>query len=131
MLLKKLRDQTLVHEYGLDGVRTFPWNGVNAPFGAAYCVVAPGTDSFAHINAPADEDELFVIIAGNATVMLGDEAFPVTSGDQIFIPQGMPHFVRNDSTEPFLFYSVWWNAEGVAGFQARRAAATAPGAAVP
>lgn len=121
MLLKKLSDQTLVHEYGLDGVRTFPWSGVNAPFGSAYCVVAPGTDSLEHVNAPADEDELFIVIAGQASVILGSDTYAVSAGDQIFIPQGVSHFVRNDSAQPFHFYTIWWNAEGVAAFQAKRA----------
>ena len=53
--------------------------------------------------------------------MLGEEEFEVIQGDQIFIPQGMRHFVRNDGDVPFHFYTIWWNAEGVSSFQARRA----------
>ncbi len=123
MLIKRIKEQTFVHEYGLDGVRTFPWVNVNAPFGSAYCVVAPGTDSLDHINSPSDEDELFVVIEGTAIVVLGEEEHTVNKGDQIFIPQGLRHFVRNNSSLPFHFYTIWWNADGVETFRVGRAAA--------
>lgn len=116
MLIKRLSDQTLSHEYGLDGVRTFPWANVNAPFGSAYCIVAPHSTSLDHVNQPADEDELFIGIEGKAVVIIGDEEFEVTKGDQVFIPQGLRHFVRNDSDTPFHFYTIWWNDGGVESF---------------
>ena len=120
MLIKKLSEQTLTHEYGLDGVRTFPWNSVNAPFGSAYCVVAPHSSSLDHVNQPDDEDELFIGIEGTAVVIIGADEFEVTKGDQVFIPQGRRHFVRNDSDSPFHFYTIWWNGDGVEKFSAER-----------
>ncbi len=122
MLLKKFSDQSLTHEYGLDGVRTFPWNNVNAPFGSAYCIVAPHSASLEHVNQPADEDELFIGIEGKAVVIVGDEAFEVTQGDQVFIPQGLRHFVQNDSDHPFHFYTIWWNKAGMEHCLAERQA---------
>ncbi len=113
MLIKKLSEQALTHEYGLNGVRTFPWKAVTAPFGSAYCIVAPHSSSLDHINQPADEDELFIGIEGKAVVIIGDQEFEVTKGDQVFIPQGQRHFVRNDCDGPFHFYTIWWNDEGI------------------
>lgn len=117
MLTKRLAEQELKHEYGLDGVRTFPWPNVNAPFGAAYCIVAPKTESLNHVNSPADEDELFIVISGSACVIVGDKKFDVVSGDQIFLPRGESHYVRNDTEVPFHFYTIWWNGEGISQFQ--------------
>ncbi|NIF18159.1 cupin domain-containing protein [Pantoea sp. Cy-639] len=89
---------------------------MNAPFGSAYCIVAPHSASLDHVNQPADEDELFIGIEGKAVVIIGDEEFEVTKGDQVFIPQGVRHFVRNDSDTPFHFYTIWWNDGGVESF---------------
>lgn len=111
-LIRKATEQTLVHEYGLSGMRTLPWDGMNSPFGSAYCVVSPGSSSLAHVNQPTDEDELFICIAGRASVIVGDTCFDVTQGDQIFIPRCINHYVDNDGDEPFVFFTVWWNSAG-------------------
>lgn len=113
MLIKRLADQELTQEYGLSGVRTFPWVNVDAPFGSAYCIVSPHTASLDHVNQPSDEDELFIAIEGNAVVIVGNEEFEIGKGDQVFIPQGQRHFVKNDTDNPFHFYTIWWNGDGV------------------
>lgn len=89
-----------------------PWDGLNAPFGSAYCVVAPSTTTLAHVNEPADEDELFICIAGHAKVIVGTQVFEVTQGDQVLIPCGINHYVDNDSDTPFAFFAIWWNGAG-------------------
>lgn len=114
--IRKATEQTLVHEYGLAGMRTLPWDGMNSPFGSAYCVVAPGTSSLAHVNQPADEDELFVCIAGRASVIVGEARIEMAQGDQIFIPRGLNHYVDNDGDAPFVFFTVWWNSAGAEAY---------------
>jgi oxalate decarboxylase/phosphoglucose isomerase-like protein (cupin superfamily) len=120
-LIRKAAKLQLVHEYGLAGKRMLPWDGMNAPFGSAYCVVAPGTSSLEHVNMPADEDELFVCIAGKARVLVGEVSYEAAQGDQIFIPRGFRHFVDNRSHEPFVFFTVWWNGEGAKAYLAAEA----------
>jgi oxalate decarboxylase/phosphoglucose isomerase-like protein (cupin superfamily) len=115
-LIKYFARQTLTYEYGLDGIRTFPWEGVNTPIGSGYCIVRPASETLSHINDPADEDELFIGIRGQATVLLDGHAYPFGEGDQVFIPRGMVHSVRNDSDQPFHFFTVWWNRAGAQAY---------------
>lgn len=96
-------------EYGLDGIRLLPWPGLSAPFGGAYCIVRPRSCSEEHVNAPSDEDELFLCFAGHAEVLIDDRALPAKPGDTFFIPRGVKHYVRNTGDEPFHFYAIWWN----------------------
>jgi len=108
-LVKKINWSDLQHEYGLDGKRLLPWEGLSAPFGGAYCVVAKGTTSMDHVNMPAGEEELFIGISGRATVRIGEGSYLMEKGDVAFIPAGVPHFVENSSDEDFHFYTIWWN----------------------
>ncbi|MDB5796579.1 MAG: putative isomerase protein [Paucimonas sp.] len=108
-LLKRFESEPASEEYGLRGWRTLPWEGLDLPFGAAYCIVAPHTDSLQHVNHPADEDELFICIRGNAYVVVGEQRQVAGPGDQFAIPRRQPHFISNPFDEPFHFYAVWWN----------------------
>jgi oxalate decarboxylase/phosphoglucose isomerase-like protein (cupin superfamily) len=112
-LTKLINEQTIKAEYGLCGVRTFPWKDVVAPFSSGYCIVAPGTETFRHVNEPSDEEELFIGCQGSATVLLGDQKIPMQAGDQIYIPKGMLHSILNDSDAEFHFFTVWWNSQCV------------------
>jgi oxalate decarboxylase/phosphoglucose isomerase-like protein (cupin superfamily) len=103
----------LSHEYGVDGTRLLPWQGAHFPFGGAWCVVRPGTQSLDHVNAPKDENELFIVISGQASVVVGDETHSVAKGDMVFIQHGLSHHITNNSDEDFHFYSIWWNSETV------------------
>jgi oxalate decarboxylase/phosphoglucose isomerase-like protein (cupin superfamily) len=107
--IKRFDESELRFEYGLSGIRLLPWEGLRAPFGGAYCIVAPGTESEAHVNSPSDEDELFVCVSGEARVILGSASSEIRKGDVVFIPRGTLHYVKNDSAEPFHFYALWWN----------------------
>lgn len=118
-LIRKFDDKNLHHEYGLDGIRTFPWDGVSPPFGGGYCIVQPGDDTFSHVNAPSDEDEMFVAIAGTADVILDGKAHTISQGDTVMIPRGTAHFISNNTAQPFHFYTIWWSSEDVARYQER------------
>ena len=105
-VVRKFAPEALVREYGLEGIRTFPWEGVEPPFGGAYCIVEPGTASADHVNRPSDEDEMFITVQGEAVVLVDGEEFPVAQGDIVMIPRGSRHHVRNDGTRPFHFYGT-------------------------
>jgi oxalate decarboxylase/phosphoglucose isomerase-like protein (cupin superfamily) len=115
-LHKRLDPETASHEYGLQGWRTTPWPGLDLPFGGAYCIVAPHTDSLRHVNEPGDEDELFICVSGAATVVIGEESFSAQQGDHFAIPRGLPHYVSNLGDEPFHFYALWWNPQLVSNY---------------
>ncbi|ACT08469.1 Cupin 2 conserved barrel domain protein [Dickeya chrysanthemi Ech1591] len=116
--IKFFSQQTLHYEYGLDGIRTFPWEGVNTPIGSGYCIVRPFTETLRHVNQPDDEDELFIGIQGRATVIIDGQEYPFTQGDQVFIPRGCDHAVRNDNDESFHFFTIWWNRAGARAYLA-------------
>lgn len=114
--IKFFSRQKLHYEYGLDGIRTFPWENVNTPIGSGYCIVRPFTETLPHINQPDDEDELFVGIQGEARVVIDGKEYPFNQGDQVFIPRGCHHYVRNDSDESFHFFTIWWNQAGARAY---------------
>lgn len=116
--IKYFSQQALHYEYGLDGIRTFPWDNVNTPVGSGYCIVRPFTETLPHINQPDDEDELFIGIQGEALVVIDGKEYPFTQGDQVFIPRGSHHFVRNASDSSFHFFTVWWNQAGARAYLA-------------
>lgn len=108
-LHRTARGLPLQAEYGLRGSRLLPWDGLNIPFGGAYCVVDPHTETLRHVNDPADEEELFICIEGRGTVVVGEKRFSAEAGDVFVMPCGVPHHVHNDNERPFVFYALWWN----------------------
>lgn len=117
--VKKFATEDLHYEYGLDGIRTFPWEGIEPPFGGGYCIVRPGTATLDHVNSPSDEDEMFIAVQGDAVVVLDGVDHPLTQGDIVMIPRGIGHFVRNDGDKPFHFYTIWWNRGNVDAYLAK------------
>lgn len=115
-ILRKMDWDRLSHEYGVYGTRLLPWDGVCFPFGGAWCVVEPGTQSLDHINDPCDEDELFIVISGCASVVVGGDAYYINKGDLVFIPAGKSHYIINNTDEEFHFYTIWWNTATVSTY---------------
>ena len=117
-LIRKIDWNTLQHEYGVDGKRLLPWGDKHFPFpfGGAYCITRAGTTSLDHVNSPADEEEMFIVISGTANVFLNGKFHEVKQGDVVYIPAGEPHYVDNPGKEDFHFYALWWNKEIVNGF---------------
>jgi len=96
----------LVHEYDLDGSRLLPWDGYAMPFAGAWCVVRPHTKTESHTQI---DQEIFIGIKGNATLVIGDQTYPFTMGDIAAIPKHTDHYVLNETDEDFHFYVVWWD----------------------
>jgi mannose-6-phosphate isomerase-like protein (cupin superfamily) len=55
--------------------------------GGLYVLEAGATDP----QSPHTEDELYVVMSGRATVMVGGEVRPVRSGSVIFVGAGVDH----------------------------------------
>ena len=51
------------------------------------------------------------VLRGHARIGLGDEILEVTTGDVVFIPEGLVHFYENVGDEPFEFLCIIPNKE--------------------
>jgi oxalate decarboxylase/phosphoglucose isomerase-like protein (cupin superfamily) len=56
-------------------------------------IVNPGQGHARHLHEQADE--LIYVISGTGTQTVGDEEFPVTEGDTVYIPMGTLHSTLN------------------------------------
>ncbi|MFN7932303.1 MAG: cupin domain-containing protein [Bryobacteraceae bacterium] len=53
----------------------------------------PGQEHHAHVHA--DQDKLYVVLAGTGEATVGDETASVQTGDVILAPAGVLHSMRN------------------------------------
>lgn len=68
----------------------------------------PGAEEGRHFHLEGDpdscsvesEDELYIVVAGEVVMIVGDESAVLRSGDAVYVPEGVPHGVRNDSGAP-------------------------------
>ncbi len=66
----------------------------------AEATVAPGAETALHRHRRAEE--IYHITRGEGMMILGDERFPVSPGDTVLIPPGIPHGLRNTGPEPLV-----------------------------
>jgi mannose-6-phosphate isomerase-like protein (cupin superfamily) len=62
-----------------------------------YSVFKPGIDTKQKIHTEAEE--LAYVVSGSGKITVGEELFPFSKGDSMFIPPGLPHGVRNDGID--------------------------------
>jgi quercetin dioxygenase-like cupin family protein len=62
-----------------------------------YSVFKPGIDTKQKIHLEAEE--LAYVLSGSGKITVGSKLIPFSAGDSLFIPPGVPHGVRNDSSE--------------------------------
>ena len=119
--IEKIDWKNLKHEYGVDGKRLLPWGDLPFPFpfGGAYCITRANTSSLEHINEPADEKELFIVISGKALVDIDGVKTEVEKGDVVYISEGKSHYIDNPNDEDFHFYALWWNDEIITGYNSK------------
>ena len=62
-----------------------------------------GTSSYHHYHL--QEEEHVLVLAGTATLHLGDDAIALNEGDHVWFPAGedVAHHIENSSSEPFRF----------------------------
>jgi quercetin dioxygenase-like cupin family protein len=46
-----------------------------------------------------DAEEIIFVTSGEGQILIGDETNPLTPGDAIIIPRGVPHLIRNIGRE--------------------------------
>lgn len=108
MDIKPLNLAGLINENGLNAQRLLPWPTLNAPFEGSWCVISPGSQSTLHAH---HEYEIFIAVAGRASLESHGQRHPFVVGDIVFFPPNSSHSVINDSAEDFAMYSIWWDAE--------------------
>ncbi|MEW6116220.1 MAG: cupin domain-containing protein [Nitrospirota bacterium] len=64
----------------------------------AEAIIPAGKETVLHRHHLSEE--LYHITAGTGHMILGDEEFPVESGDTVLIPPKTPHKIRNTGNEP-------------------------------
>ncbi|MFA5627708.1 MAG: cupin domain-containing protein [Thiohalomonadaceae bacterium] len=67
----------------------------------AESIVQPGQATALHRHLQAEE--LYHITAGHGLMQLGNDEFPIATGDTICILPGTPHLVRNTGNKPLHF----------------------------
>lgn len=60
---------------------------------------------------PHDQDELYLVQAGSADMVIGEERFTAGVGDAFFVPAGKPHRFDN-FTSDFLTWVVFYGPQG-------------------
>jgi uncharacterized cupin superfamily protein len=75
--------------------------------GVSIDIVAPGKRACPYHFHYAQE-EVFIVLEGEATLRVADEMLPIASGDVVFIPPGpdYPHQIINDSDAPLKYLSI-------------------------
>jgi mannose-6-phosphate isomerase-like protein (cupin superfamily) len=69
-----------------------------------YTVVPSGSSIGVH--GHEGNDEIYLVVTGEATVTLDSREHPVTSGDVIVTPSGSSHGLRNDGSKPLIMFVV-------------------------
>jgi oxalate decarboxylase/phosphoglucose isomerase-like protein (cupin superfamily) len=68
----------------------------------------PGASEGAHLHlaghpdscSTISEDELYLVVAGEVVMTVGDESATLRTGDAVYVPEGVRHGVRNASDAP-------------------------------
>lgn len=116
--IRRLEPENLIRDHGLDLKLLHPWQGLEAPFQGAWCVLRPGDVSMPHAHR---EREIFIGMAGRADVLSGDQRLEFAAGDIAFVRPGVEHRIANTRDEDFSYYAIWWDRAMSAEFLARAA----------
>jgi quercetin dioxygenase-like cupin family protein len=71
-------------------------------------VIQPGGGMPSHTNTVEHEQ---YILSGHARIGIGEKTFVISSGDVVFIPEGIPHWYKNGGEEDFVFLCAIPNKE--------------------
>ena len=114
-LVRRGKTATTTREYNADLRRLLPWPGhVNSKrpvteFGSILVTIRPFEDVDAHRH---DEEELFIIIAGEADLEIERQTTRLEVGDVVYIPRYWMHQLRNPNAAPFTFIDLYWDDKG-------------------
>lgn len=69
-----------------------------------YTVVYPGCSTRGH--AHGDREEIYLVVRGRGSVMVGEEEFAVGPDDVVYIPPGPTHTTRNPHAASLEYFWV-------------------------
>lgn len=58
------------------------------------------------LHAHAGQDKAYLVVQGHGVFLLADGELPMSAGDLLVAPEGVPHGVRNSGTERLLVLAV-------------------------
>lgn len=96
------------YEYGCDLRRIYPWRDVADPafWGSAIASVRVGEATTPHSH---DEEETFVVMAGDGVITVDGETAQASAGDVIYLPRGSTHsFANLRDDQPLVFLTIFW-----------------------
>ena len=92
-------DKTIIKEF------VHPKNDpVDVSYSLAHAVVPVGEASLPHILTKSSE--LYVILAGEGELIIGEESEKVISGDTALVPAGVEQWIKNIGDKELSFYVI-------------------------
>ena len=79
--------------------------GMTAPFDSAWGYLENNSEMEAHAHPT---DEIYVVVKGQGSVMVGERWQAVSPGDVIEIPPDAMHTMRCEDAGPLLWAALWW-----------------------
>ena len=79
-------------------------SGLDLPYSLAYAELPPGASSLPH--RLDRRSEVYILLEGEGTAFLEDQAFPLQAGDVLVIPPGTIQYLRNDGATPIRFWCI-------------------------
>lgn len=74
------------------------------PYSLAHASLETGAASIPHILHHSSE--LYIVLEGNGTAFVGEEAFALEAGTVVLVPPDTPQYVRNEGAGPLLMYCI-------------------------
>lgn len=78
---------------------------LKTPFGHAYGYLTKGNAMIPHKH---HEDEIYIMLKGQALMTIGEESRLLDSGDVVAIPPDVLHTLEAE-TDEFLWAAIWWD----------------------
>lgn len=66
--------------------------------------VLPGGTNKPHMHR--DQEQIYMVLRGSSTVMVGEEKRTAKAGDVIYLPAGLSHAVFNETKKPCVILAV-------------------------
>lgn len=61
-----------------------------------------------HLPHTHREEEIILVISGSISMQLGDQHYPASEDDVVFIASGVPHALQNTGTGPCTYFAFQW-----------------------
>lgn len=66
--------------------------------------IKPGGTNKPHTHK--DQEQIYFVVRGSSTVMVGEEKQQAKAGDVVFLPSGLTHAVFNETKKPCVIVAV-------------------------